>query len=95
VHPARLDQKRKLGGAFFHTRVGTPRIVTVSISNLDPGWVSAARASASDMAGQEGGSAITDWWLTDHPLPKNGFRIVASKLLLIRAALKAIGGRRI
>ena len=37
---------------FFHTRVGTPRMVSVSISNLVPGAVSRAVASAIDTTGQ-------------------------------------------
>src|SRR4051812_22563121 len=44
------------GGAFFHTRVGTPRIVTVSISKRAPGAVKAALASSSDILGQSGSS---------------------------------------
>ena len=46
------------GGAFFHTRVGTPSIVSVSISNMPPGAVRIASASASDIFGQAGSSAI-------------------------------------
>ena len=41
-----------VGGAFFHVRTGSPRIVTVSISSGWPGAVSMAWACAIDMAGQ-------------------------------------------
>jgi len=44
-----------VAGAFFHTRVGTPSIVTVSISNFWPGAVSNAAASASVQAGHVDG----------------------------------------
>src|SRR3546814_3955442 len=50
----------------FHTRVGTPRIVTVSISNFWPGAVSSASASAIDIAGQPGSSATIGWLSTGH-----------------------------
>ena len=47
-----------VGTAFFHVRVGTPRIVTVSISNGMPGAVSAATASFSAIFGQAGSSGM-------------------------------------
>jgi hypothetical protein len=50
---------RKVGGAFFQTRVRTPRIVRSSISNGEPGRVSAALASASEMAGNAFAPAIS------------------------------------
>src|SRR3954447_24532042 len=40
---------RRLGGAFFHVRTGYPSISTVSISNICPGAVSCAVASAIDV----------------------------------------------
>ena len=45
-----------MGGAFFQTRVGTPRISTSSISKRAPGAVSAAFTCASDIAGHLGSS---------------------------------------
>src|SRR5690606_30248459 len=46
---------RRVAGAFFHTRVRTPRISTSSISNSCPGAVIAARTSA--MPGRSAGTA--------------------------------------
>src|SRR5689334_20811054 len=40
-----------VGGAFFQTRVRTPRMSRSSISNGEPGRVSSALASASERAG--------------------------------------------
>src|SRR5580693_8191550 len=45
---------RKVAGAFFQTRVGTPRMTTSAISKRWPGAVSRLWASAKDMAGQWG-----------------------------------------
>jgi hypothetical protein len=55
--PWRREKRASMGsegGAFFQTRVGTPRIVTVSISKRAPGAVSAALTSAMVMCGQAG-----------------------------------------
>ncbi len=57
ARPAR-NTSRSVGGAFFHVRVGTPRMVTVSISNGAPAAVSIACACAIDMAGQAGAVSV-------------------------------------
>ena len=41
-----------VGGAFFQTRVRTPRISRSAISKGEPGRVSSALASASEIAGK-------------------------------------------
>src|SRR3546814_20134280 len=80
----------------LHTRVGTPRIVTVSISNFWPGAVSSASASAIDIAGQAGSSATIGWLSTGHLstiFSMSGLDISPTlmTLVLIHAPLKAIG----
>ena len=45
------------GGAFFQTRVGTPRITASSISKRAPGAVSSASTSARLIRGQSGSSS--------------------------------------
>src|SRR3546814_1463680 len=80
----------------LHTRVGTPRIVTVSISNFWPGAVSSASASAIDIAGQAGSSATIGWLSTGHLsiiFRMSGLDISPTlmTLVLIHAPLKAIG----
>jgi hypothetical protein len=51
VRPTRKTS-RKVGGAFFHVRVGIPRMSQVSISKGCPGAVSRLCAAAIDIAGQ-------------------------------------------
>ena len=47
---------RRLGGAFFHTRVVTPRMTSSSVSQGMPGAVISLWASAIDIAGQAFGA---------------------------------------
>ena len=46
-----MNASRNVSGGFFQTRVFTPRMTFSSISKGEPGAVSRAWASASDMAG--------------------------------------------
>ena len=47
----------RLGGAFFQTRVGMPRMTASSISSREPGAVSSASTSARLIRGQSGSSS--------------------------------------
>ena len=67
---------RSVGGAFFQTRKRWPRIVSSTISNGEPGAVSAAWACATDIFGQPGGSKGFSTSLMKRPYCKGADCIV-------------------
>ena len=54
-----LANSARLGRAFFHTRVGTPRMPTVSNSNFCPGAHNSASASGKVITGHAGFTALS------------------------------------
>src|SRR5690349_7064865 len=59
-----MRSSRKVGGAFFHTRVPMPRISTSATSSGEPGWVSSACACAIDIAGHGLWDRLSDMGIT-------------------------------